>query len=220
MRPLLLLALLATAHLHALSQFEGTIQSKNRSVDDAGVEHVYQMTIWVKKAMVRVQVPAIGEAPAAIAIYRRDRKVSWMLDEGQHTYFEIRLSDDREAGQSARPSEKEETSIQRTKRTRKLLGFTCEQVILTRGEVRTEIWGARGLDELVKVLGESLEFGQATAPVDLIASMGLFPLLSTTAYEGRTLDSQEITKIERKSLDPALFEIPAGYSKQKAVDVE
>ena len=43
--------------------------------------------------------------------------------------------------------------------------------------------------------------------------MGLFPLLSTTTYEGRMLESQEITKIERKSLDPALFEIPAGYSK-------
>ena len=56
MRSLFLLSLLAAVHLHAVSQFEGSIQSKNRSVDDAGVEHVYQMTIWVKKAMVRVQM--------------------------------------------------------------------------------------------------------------------------------------------------------------------
>jgi hypothetical protein len=220
MRPILLLAFMTAAHLHALSQFEGTIQSKNRSVDDAGVEHVYQMTIWVKKAMVRVQVPAIGDAPASIAIYRRDRKVSWMLDEAQHTYFEIRMPEGRDSEQSARPEGKEAASVQRTKRTKKLLGFMCEQVILTRGEVRTEIWGARGLEELVKVLGETLELGQAMDPVDLIASMGLFPLKSTTEYEGRVLDAQEITKIERRVLDPGLFEIPAGYAKQKAVDVE
>lgn len=220
MRSLFLLSFLAAVHLHAVSQFEGSIQSKNRSVDDAGVEHVYQMTIWVKKAMVRVQMPAMGDAPAATAIYRRDRKVSWMLDEAGRTYFEIRIPDSRDGDQSVQPSEKEESSVQRTKKTRKILGFACEQVILSRGAMRTEIWGARGLEDLVKVLRESLEQGTATAPDDLIASMGLFPLLSTIEYEGRILESQEITKIERKPLDPGLFEIPAGFSKQKAVDVE
>ena len=220
MRSLFLLSFLAAVHLHAVSQFEGSIQSKNRSVDDAGVEHVYQMTIWVKKAMVRVQMPAMGDAPAATAIYRRDRKVSWMLDEAGRTYFEIRIPDSRDGDQSVQPSEKEESSVQRTKKTRKILGFACEQVILSRGDMRTEIWGARGLEDLVKVLRESLEQGTATSPDDLIASMGLFPLLSTIEYEGRILESQEITKIERKPLDPGLFEIPAGFSKQKAVDVE
>jgi hypothetical protein len=55
---------------------------------------------------------------------------------------------------------------------------------------------------------------------DVIAKMGLFPLLSVTRYEGRVLESQEVTKIERKPLAGDLFRIPEGYTKQKALDLE
>jgi hypothetical protein len=219
MRPLALFLILAAAHLHASSQFEGTIVSSNRTVDDAGSSQLYLMTIHVKKSMVRVEMPSIAGIPASTAIFRRDRKITWMLDATSRTYFEIRTPQDGVNDEGA-VGEKEPPAVQRTKKTKKLLGFTCEQVIVTRNEVRTEVWGARGLEGLASVLADVLDNDQAPASDDVIAAMGLFPLHSTTTYEGRELESQEVTRIERKQLDPALFEIPPGYSKQKAADVE
>lgn len=222
MRPLVLflsIPLITALHLHAASQFEGTITSVNRSMDDAGAQQTYQMTIHVKKSMVRVEVPSIAGMPASTAIYRRDRKITWMLDAASRTYFEIRTP---QAGarEDGMVGKNEIPAVQRTKKTKKVLGFTCEQVIVTRNDVRTEVWGARGLEDLAAVLADVLGEGQGPASDDVIAALGLFPLLSTTTYEGRELESQEVTRIERKVLDPALFEIPAGYTKQKAADVE
>jgi hypothetical protein len=219
MRSLAFMLIVATAHLHAASQFEGTIVSANRSVDDAGAPQAYQMTIHVKKSMVRVEIPSIAGMPASTAIYRRDRKITWMLDAASRTYFEIRITQGGSKEERAM-GENEAPAVQRTKKTKKLLGFTCEQVIVTRDALRTEVWGARGLEDLAAVLADALDAGQGTAPDDVIAAMGLFPLHSTTMYEGRELESQEVIRIERKQLDPALIEIPAGYTKQKAADVE
>ncbi len=219
MRSLVLFLALGAVHLHAASQFEGTIQSTNRTVDDNGASQVYQMTIHVKKSMVRVEVPPIAGMPASTAIYRRDRKVTWMLDAASRTYFEIHVRDGA-AGQGDQEGKKDAPTVQRTKKTRKLLGYTCEQVIVIRNDVRPEVWGATGLGDLARVLTDALDGGEKAASDDVIAAMGLFPLVSTTTYEGRTLESQEVTRIERKPLDPALFEIPQGYTKQKAADVE
>jgi hypothetical protein len=219
MRTIVVLAFLAATHLHAVSQFEGTILSTNRTVDDAGAAQVYQMAIHVKKSMIRVEVPSMAGMPASTAIYRRDRKVTWMLDEGSRTYFEMHRANSAPDQQGGR-EKPEAPTVQRTKKTKKLLGYTCEQVIVIRDDVRTEVWGARGLEDLATVLTETLEDGQSGSSDDVIAAIGLFPLLSTTTYEGRLVDSQEVTKIERKQLDPALFEIPSGFTKQKAADLE
>ncbi len=219
MRSLALLLIIAVAHVHAASQFEGTIVSANRSMDDGGSPQVYQMTIHVKKSMVRVEVPSFAGIPASTAIFRRDRKVTWMLDAASRTYFEIRVPQGGVNDERAR-EKKDAPVVQRTKKTKKLLGFMCEQVIVTRSDMRTEVWGARGLEDLAAVLADALDNGQGPASDDVIAAIGLFPLFSTTTYEGRELESQEVTRIERKVLDPALFEIPQGYAKQKAADVE
>lgn len=219
MRSLALVLTLAAAHLHAASQFEGTIVSSNRTVDDGGTAQVYQMTMHVKRSMVRVEVPSIAGMPASTAIFRRDRKVTWMLDAASRTYFEIRIPQGGVNEEDAKVK-KETPAIQRTKKTKKLLGLTCEQVIVIRNDMRTEVWGAYGLEDLASVLAEALGGGQGPASDDVIAAMGLFPLHSTTTYEGRELESQQVTRIERKQLDPALFEIPPGYAKQKAADIE
>lgn len=215
----LIIVTFAAVHVSASPEFEGTIVTANRSMDDAGAPQAYQMTIHVKKSMVRVEVPSIAGMPASTAIYRHDRKVTWMLDAASRTYFEIRTpqgvtSEEGAVGKNEKPA------VQRTKKTKKVLGFTCEQVIVTRNDVRTEVWGARGLEDLAAVLADVLGGGQGLSSDDVIAALGLFPLLSTTTYEGRELESQEVTRIERRALDPALFEIPGGYTKQKAADVE
>lgn len=218
---LCLQALLASG-LHARPGFEGIVQSRNRTADDAGVMQEYRMTLWVRDAMVRVHVPAAGAMPASTAIYRRDRNVSWILDDAERTYFEVALSGGRDPAESLRPGGQggEPVDIQRPKGTRKILGYTCERVIIVRGEIRTELWAARGLEDLVRMMKEAIDPGAATGAEDVVAGMGLFPLHSTTTFEGRVLEEQEVVKIERTKVDRSLFEIPAGYIKQRPPDVE
>lgn len=205
------------------NQFEGIIQSRNRSVDYGGETQEYEMTIWVKKAQVKVTVPQIGATPGSTVIYRTDSRVSWILNDQDQTYFEVALAP-RQGMQQPTHSEHaapEKPAVTRTNKTRKILGYMCEQVMILKGETETEIWGTKGLGDLTQMLNQSLQAESAGGEEgDLIAKMGLYPLESVTRYEGRILESQEVTKIERKSLSNDLFQIPAGYKKQKALDVE
>jgi len=209
--------------LTGAAQFEGIIQSKNLSVDDLGVAHEYKMTIWVKKDFVRVTVPKIGVTPGSTVIYRTDSKISWVLNDDDRTFFEVALASLRGSEEEVRPDPNamESPKVDLTKKKRKILGYDCEQVVITRGETVTEIWGAKRLEDLARVLHESLEPGhQGSMEDDTIAKMGLFPLVSVLRYEGRILESQEVTKIERATLASELFQIPEGYKKQKALDME
>ncbi len=217
---LLVCTILALAATDAPAQFEGIVQSSNYTMDDDGTGYRYAMTMWVRKNMVRVQVPAYGSTGASTVIYRSDRKVSWVLDEAAKTYFEVsQVQGPMPPGSGTRPSDKAATN--RTGKTKKVLGYLCEQVLVKRGDVETEIWGAKGLGELAAVLNATLHDGLAYGDEeDIIGRMGLYPLLSVTRFEGRILESQEVTKIERTTLSQELFQIPAGYSKQKPVDMQ
>lgn len=206
-----------------VAQFEGMIKSRNRSMDYDGATQEYEMTIWVKKALVRLTIPQVGEAPGSTVIYRTDNDVSWILNDKDRTYFEVALNSRRDTRPTlpSEPTSADKPIITRTQQTRKILGYLCEKVMIRKGDTETEVWGARGLKDLALVLSESLQPAeQRTGEEDVVAKMGLFPLRSVTRYEGRQLESQEVTKIERKPLAKELFQIPGGYKKQKALDAE
>jgi hypothetical protein len=204
----------------ASGQFEGIVQSTNYTVDDYGVGQRFDMTIWVRHDMIRVNIPSVGGIPGSIVIYRHDRKVSWVINEVEKTYFEVPLADQlmvqKQADQNA-----DKSTVDRTKKTRKLLGYQCEQIILKRGESETEIWGAKGLSDLTarmdSLLGDSGERGVGTE-TEVMRQLQLFPLVSITRSNGKVVDSQEVTRIERRPLDLSLFVIPPEFKKQTAMD--
>jgi len=68
------------------------------------------------------------------------------------------------------------------------------------------------------VLGQSGAEGGGW--MDDVASLGLYPLISSTRIGGRIIESQETTRIEIKSLAPDLFELPPGYRKQAMGDMQ
>jgi hypothetical protein len=110
----------------------------------------------------------------------------------------------------------------RTKKARKVLGYQCEQVIVKRGDSETEIWGTKGLSALTAVLEGTLAQdgrGDEGYETEMVARMGIFPVISTTRYEGKIIELQEITRIEMKPVGPELFVVPAGYMKQKGVEM-
>ncbi len=201
------------------AQFEGVIESRNTTMDDTGAVQHYVMTMWIKGTMARITSSATSTGPASTMIYRSDLRVIRMLNDDNKTYFEIpqgKTKEDAtaEAGQPA--------AVKRTGKTKKILGYRCEQFLIGQGEAETEIWGTKDLPGLSRSLARALgeeRAGQGTAWNDELTRLGVFPLLATTRLEGKIMDSQEVLRIEKRPLPEDLFALPAGYKKQSVGDI-
>jgi hypothetical protein len=214
MKRLVFLLLVSCGPLYA--QFEGVVESKNTTTDETGLPQEYVMTMWIKDAMARITNSATGSAPATTMIYRTDLKVVWMLNDEDKTYFEVSQKD--AADQSAPESPLEEKpSLKKTGKTKKIMGYPSEQILIRQSDAETEIWGTKKLDALAKALAKALgqeQRGQGSEWTDELMRMGVFPLLAYTRVEGKVMESQEIVRIERRPLENDLFAIPAGYRRQ------
>ncbi len=203
--------------LSSLAQFEGVVESHNMTVDELGVPRQYTITMWFKRDRVRIQSSASGDAPPTTMIYRTDRKIIWMINDEEHTFYEI-LRDDSQSGEHShyRAEAGDRPVVNRTGKVRKILGYRCEQVVIRRDNVDTEIWGTTALRLLastaVKVLGPS-EQDPGGDVTERLNSLGLYALSSLTKIEGMLVESQETTKIETREIAAELFELPAGYRK-------
>jgi len=218
---LLLLGLLCFQSAGA--QFEGIIESKNLTTDELGSLRQFTITMWIKKDRIRVQSSAFGSTPATTMIYRNDRHIIWMLNDEDKTYFEILQEEKPQGLRSGEESRLEDKpTVRRTGRTKKILGYSCEQVLLTRGEGETEIWGTKQLSELEattsRILGQS--DAEAGGWMDEVARLGLYALVSSTRIKGKIIESQETTRIEVKNLSSDLFDIPPGFRKQAVRDMQ
>jgi hypothetical protein len=202
----------------ASAQFEGIVETKNLTTDEMGNLQQFTMTMWIKKDRIRVQNSAFGNTPATTMIYRNDRHVVWMLNEEEKSYFEILHE---EEAQEPGSTLEDRPKIRRPGRTKKILGYVCEQVLLTHAEGETEIWGTKQLADLEattsRVLGQSASEGGGW--IDEVAALGLYPLVSHTRMGGRLVESQETTRIEKRTVADDLFELPAGYQKQTVKDM-
>ena len=219
LRTLFVVLLCASARANA--QFEGLVESRNFTVDDNGVGQQFDMTIWVRRDMVKVRIPTVGDTPGSTVVYRHDRKLSWIFNDAEKTYFEVSQVD-HGIGQE-HDQEPDKPQIDRTKRTRQVLGYVCEQILLKRGESQTEIWGAKGLIDLATRLDTLLGNAGGQPPgadTELLRQLQLFPLVSVTKYGGKVIDSQEVTRIERRPLGEELFVIPPDYRKQSSPESE
>jgi hypothetical protein len=225
MKVLHCIILMGLLHTAAPAQFEGVVESRNLTMDEGGVEQRYVMTMWVRKDMVRVEIPQVGDTPGSTVIYRSDRKLSWVLNDLEKSYFEVSISQEVQQRTTTADMDSADRPIfVRTKKTRKVLGYLCEQVLVQRGDSETEIWGTKGLTALTAVLEGTLAHdvpgGAAGYETEMVERMGIFPVISTTRYDGKIIESQEITRIEMKPVGPELFIVPAGYVKQKGVEMQ
>lgn len=220
MTRLLVLCLLAVTP--ALAQFEGVVESKNLTTDEMGTTLQYPMTMWVKEEMVKITIPAFGDNPGTTMIYRRDRKVMWTLLDSEKSYFEMLLNADRELGSEEPPENKPRPALKRTKKTRTILGYPCDQFVVKEEDVETEFWGTKKLGPLASTInrvfaGSTEEGGKGWE--DELTKMGYFPLVARTRLEGKIVESSEVTRIERRTLPADLFDVPPGYRKQGVKDV-
>jgi hypothetical protein len=201
----------------AQPQFEGIIESKNTTTDERGKPQQFTMTMYVKQDMVKITNSPIGSSPGSTMIYRGDMKVVWMVNEEDKSYFEIRHDEQPEQIFSPSGPNTKEPVVRKTGKKKQVLGYACEQVVVSIDNLKTEIWATKSLGHVYSTISKVLG-GESAAPGDgwesKIMKMGYYPLIASTTAEGKILESQEITKIQRKPLAQGIFELPAGFKRQ------
>jgi Domain of unknown function (DUF4412) len=192
------------------SQFEGVVESENLSTDETGVPATFTMTVWLKKGKAAIQTKYEGAIPGSKMIYRKDKNMMWILNTDEKTFVEVPQGPPEE-----NPVSDEGTQFVKTGKTRNIIGYSCVQIVEKNDEQETEIWATTQLKDLAGAMKNELGGSDAEGGVtDELDRQGLFPLSSVTRINGTVVESQQVKKIERKSLPDTLFDLPAGYTKQ------
>jgi hypothetical protein len=213
LRPVMMACMLLGAEPLA-AQFEGVLETANVTTNDTGAVQEFTMTMWIKPDRIKVSSGSTGAAGGFTMIYRSDRRIIWMLNEDDRTYAEIEQQQDSVGDAPAASGGG--FRIRRTGRNMKILGFPCEQILITRADEKTELWGSTRFKRLQETLARVLGTDRAGTPADWSAEverMGLFPLRAATKISGHLVESQEVTRIQEMTLAPEIFELPAGYRK-------
>ncbi|HEV8537669.1 MAG TPA: DUF4412 domain-containing protein [Bacteroidota bacterium] len=210
----------------ASSQFEGKIDMK---VTRGGGEqqHEIQYTMSLKKGMLAFTTKG-GETAedAGNVILRSDKNLLWIINDKNRTYLEI-VADDKSATPQAKTHKKSrETTaehaksiLRKTGKKQTLAGYECEEWIGEEEEEVTSIWGTTKLGNVYE--GFTKAFGSMyDQKQDLegwqqeLIEKKVFPMKTTVKEGGEVTETQEVTKVEPKSLAATIFEPPAGYKKQ------
>ncbi len=209
------IALMIFCSCFTLAQFEGIIESRNVTTDETGGTVEYQMTMWIGRDMVKVKTTSLEGIPGNTMIYRNDKNVIWMFAEGEKSYVEIDQSEQPVQQYAATPEEK--YKVRRTGKKKTILGYLCEEIILTRESEKTTIWATAKLKRLNDVLAKAFGGENGHGPQawdDELSKFGLYPLKATILVDGHIAESQEVTAISEKKLPVELFQVPADFEKQ------
>ncbi len=162
------------------------------------------MTYMAKGDNARVDMEGRPGMKAAILINVKEKKTV-MLMEGMNMYMNI---------PAPKPEDMPESKpeISKTGKTQEILGYTCEQYIIKDGDMQSEVWVTKDLGSFAMFrMGPPGRGAKEEAWQKVIGSEGGFPLKAMTKSGDESVNEMIATKIEKKSLDDGLFQIPEGY---------
>lgn len=114
----------------------------------------------------------------------------------------------------AAPQAAKKPEIKMTGKKETIAGYECEHMIATSDEGQFDVCAAKGFGSFMTGSGPMGSRGSAGGPpssLELLGS-GYFPL------KAQKVDGEVVllvTKIEKKSLDPSLFTVPADFTKMQ-----
>lgn len=198
-----------------LAQFEGVIKMKTSQKSSTNPMNATQ-EILIKKDNMRTNVTADKSPMGPVSmIIRRDKGVIWTILDAMKMYMEMSL---KQAEDMAKSMQKDTLvpTIKKTGKTQKILGYTCQEVVVTTSNMTATLWTTTELSALF----ESMQWlnSSTSAQPRWMQEVDKMKLLSLKTHSEKTngdvLD-MEITGIEKKNIDDAQFQIPAGYRKQE-----
>jgi hypothetical protein len=162
------------------------------------------MTYMAKGDDARVEMEGRPGMKAAILINVKNKKTV-MLMENMKMYMDV---------PQPKPEDMPESNpeISKTGKMQEILGHKCEQYVIKEGDTQSEVWIAKDLGSFAMFrMGRPGSSAKEEAWQKVVGSEGGFPLKSITKSGDETVNEMIATKIEKKSLDDSLFQIPEGY---------
>jgi hypothetical protein len=223
MRFVRLFALLVVFVCSAMSQFEGVMEMKTTSSHGEGAMRTAQFSLFIKGNRLVADVKeAAGVRQPGKMIFRGDKMVMWVVDDARKSYMEIDMKDAEPEGESANDEKASGSKIHKTGKSMPILGYVCDEWVVNDGDEQISIWGTSNLgmmyEDLYKAFGQMKRRGPGHAAgggwEGDLARTKVFPLKIVRSRDGAVTETQEMTRIEAKSLPASQFEVPAGYAKQ------
>lgn len=199
--------LTATATSMAAQPFEGAITMRMNTGRAAAGAPNPEIQYLVRGENLRVTMsgPAGGMSMLALA----GEKKMYMVVDAQRSYMEIPASGMQASMDSRAPAT---LAVTRTGKRETIAGVECEHVLVADQGQQIDVCVSKALGGFLNPL-TSMRQGPAPAWQRTLAADGGFPL-RVTGPDGAVM--LEVTKVERKSLAPALFIIPDSYSRMTA----
>lgn len=211
----------------ASGAFEGTITANLHGV---GQSSVLKYAIKGQRARVETNLAQSGSAMAIVLMDLSAGSQTMLMPQAK-AYMTMDLNNEKFKGMAERYGKSaagQPMKITSTGKTETVAGYTCEHWVMDNGKQQTDMCLAKGLGffgnsgQLSSVLSQlkNLPLGdQAKATLDAnpefarFAAQGAFPLKIAQIEKDQTKPILEVTSVERKPLDDALFTIPADYKK-------
>ncbi len=208
MRPSVRRAALATvaatsagASAGAQRPFEGAITVRMSELQQASVRYL------IRRGMARAEMP--GRPGQIVAtILDPQKQTMTMLIPDRRAYLRRPLvppAAGLEAAAASAPS-----TVERTGRMETVAGVQCEHVLVRGASGASDVCVAPSIGAFPGIGNSMMGRGRAMAAswrTDLTGQQLGFPL--KVVRDGQTV--WEVTKVERRALDPSLFTVPAGY---------
>ena len=219
LRLLFAIALLA-GPIAGAAVFEGRMTLTMTSGKDRATDLNYA----IKGHLIRLEIAGGKEQVAMIMDAKKMEMITLMAE--QKMYMVMSVKGVADSAQKSMNSD--EYSIEKTGRTEKILGYTCEEYVSTdkKRSVKTEIWMAEGLGTFMGLgagggggpFGGGRGKGQSWE--EAFKGKPGMPLrvVSRDARSKETF-KMEATKIEPGSLPDSLFAPPADYQKFEMPDL-
>jgi hypothetical protein len=107
-------------------------------------------------------------------------------------------------------------TIKKTGKKLKILGYSCEELLVTTSGMTATIWGTTELS----ALAESMKWFNSSSNaqprwMQEVEKMKLLILKMHSESTAGDVTDLEITGIEKKGVDDSQFVVPAGYTKQE-----
>ncbi len=221
---LAMLAGAALAAAPAFAQFEGEITMKMTMREGSGTGKNY-----ISKAGVRSELDIQGsKMPMKMTTLVRAATpgLVFLINDAQKSYTEIDTKKTREQLEKTRGKSKEAWTVKKLGKET-VNGYASEHVLITRGDdakSEMEWWTSKDIAGLsyesmrgLMRRGNDSDEGILKALKDAGADGFAVKMITREKGNPTPLMTMEITKVERKSVPAALFEIPAGYTKQEGM---
>ena len=219
-------SLLTAAHTFAADAFEGKV-SLAMTADRGGT---HEMNFTMKGKRLRMDMNAEGHTMSTIMDMEKLEMLMLMPEQKMYMVMPIKQTVDK-AMEHASKNPEMSADIEQTGKTEKILGYLCEQILVTdkaKGTV-TELWVAHDLGTFMGMSGGGggpfggRRGGGSAASAkweEVLKGKGGFPLrVISRDASGKQAFKMEATKIDPGSQPDSLFVPPEGYRKFQMPDL-